>query len=122
MFSKLPSELKDFKSDEVILGDEVTLDDLVKAFMEFNKRKYLERPLETVVTRKEYSVSRRCIDIMQRLDKQKQIKFEDLFDIRNRSYVVVTFLAILDLAKKGRLMIRQDRNLEEIFLSSKEEV
>ena len=122
MYSKVPSELKGFKSEDVILNNEVSLDDLIKAFFEFMKRKNLEKPLEKVVTRKEYSISKRCYDIMQRLDKKKQIKFEDLFDIRNKSYVVVTFLAILDLAKKGRLKIKQDRNLEEILLMAKEEV
>ncbi len=122
LYSKVPSELTSFRSDDVKLDDDISLDDLVKAFMEFQKRKYYEKPLETVVTRKEYSVGKRCHDIMYRLRKNKKVKFEDLFDIRNRSYVVVTFLAILDLAKKGNLRIKQNRNLDEIWLFSNEEV
>ncbi len=116
MYSKVPSELTSFKSDEVNLNDEISLDDLIKAFVEFQKRKYLERPLDTVVTRKEYSVSKRCYDIMKRLHTNKKIHFEELFDIRNKSYVVVTFLAILDLAKKGQLKIKQEKNLDDILL------
>lgn len=122
LYSKVPSELTSFRSDDVKLDDDISLDDLVKAFMEFQKRKYYEKTLETVVTRKEYSVGKRCHDIMYRLRKNKKVKFEDLFDIRNRSYVVVTFLAILDLAKKGNLRIKQNRNLDEIWLFSNEEV
>lgn len=116
MYSKVPSELTSFKSDEINLNDEISLDDLIKAFVEFQKRKYLERPLDTVVTRKEYSVSKRCYDIMKRLHTNKKIHFEELFDIRNKSYVVVTFLAILDLAKKGQLKIKQEKNLDDILL------
>lgn len=116
MYSKLPSELNEFKSDEVIL-DDVSLDDLLKAFMEFQKRKELDKPLNTVVTRKEYSVHVRCNDIMKNLRKKGNMKFEELFEIKSKDYVVVTFLAILDLAKNGKLKIKQDRNLDEITLS-----
>ncbi len=119
MYSKIPSELTSFKSNEVIL-DDISLDDLVLAFVNFQKRKLLERPLNTVVTRKEYSVHERCLDIIKRLNHKKKIKFEELFDIHSKDYVVVTFLAILDLAKNGRLMIKQDRNLDEIILSYRE--
>ncbi len=116
MYSKLPSELNEFKSDEVIL-DDVSLDDLLKAFMEFQKRKEFDKPLNTVVTRKEYSVHVRCNDIMKNLRKRGNMKFEELFEIKSKDYVVVTFLAILDLAKNGKLKIKQDRNLDEITLS-----
>ena len=116
MYSKLPSELNEFKSDEVIL-DDVSLDDLLKAFMEFQKRKELDKPLNTVITRKEYSVHVRCNDIMKNLRKRGNMKFEELFEIKSKDYVVVTFLAILDLAKNGKLKIKQDRNLDEITLS-----
>lgn len=122
LYSKEPSELTSFRSADVTLDENISLDDLVKAFMEFQRRKYYEKPLETVVTKKEYSVGKRCHDIMYRLRESKKVKFEDLFDIRNRGYVVVTFLAILDLAKRGHLRIKQDRNLDEILLLATEEV
>ena len=118
MYSKMPSELKEFKSDEVLISDDFTLEDLVNAFIKFQKRKELDKPLNTVVTKKEYSVKKRSRDIMNRLNKNKQMKFEDLFDIRSKDYIVVTFLAILDLAKNGQLKIQQDRNLDTITLFS----
>lgn len=116
MYSKMPSELSEYKSDEVLIGDDFSLEDLVKAFMAFQQRKELDKPLNTVITRKEYSVHARSRDIMKRLSKNKEMKFEELFDIRSRDYIVVTFLAILDLAKGGKLKIRQDKNLDTITL------
>ena len=117
MYSKIPSELSQYKSDEVLISDDFSLEDLVKAFMAFQQRKELDKPLNTVITRKEYSVHARSRDIMKRLSKTKKIKFEDLFDIRSRDYIVVTFLAILDLAKGGKLKISQNNNLDTITLS-----
>ena len=116
MYSKMPSELSEYKSDEVLISDDFSLEDLVKAFMAFQQRKELDKPLNTVITRKEYSVHARSRDIMKRLSKNKEMKFEELFDIRSRDYIVVTFLAILDLAKGGKLKIRQDKNLDTITL------
>ena len=120
MYSKMPSELTEYKSDSVLINDDFSLDDLVKAFMDFQKRKALFKPLNTVITKKEYSVKVRCHDIMKRLHKNKKMKFDDLFDIRSKDYVVVTFLAILDLAKNGSLKIKQDKNLDTIMLFAKE--
>lgn len=122
MYSKIPSDISCFKSSEVKLEEDISLDDLIKAFMEFQKKQNLAKPLNTVVTRKEYSVDKRCFDIMRRVNNSGSVRFEDLFDIKSKSYVVVTFLAILDLAKKGRIKIKQDNNLDGIILFSKEEV
>ena len=91
MYSKMPSELNEFKTDDVLISDDISLDDLVQAFMAFQKRKELDKPLNTVVTRKEYSVRVRCHDIMSKLEKNKKINFTDLFDVRSKDYVVVTF-------------------------------
>lgn len=120
-FSKTPSLLNEYHDDSVIIDDQITLDDLLKAFLKFQEKKAYEKPLNTVVTRKEYSVHRRSKEIMSKINKVKHLKFQDLFDVYTKPYVVVTFLAILDLAKNGELLIKQDRNLEEIVLSAKGE-
>ena len=73
-----------------------------------------------MITKKEYSVRLRCNDIMIKLNKKKKMKFEELFDVKGKDYIVVTFLAILDLAKSGKLKIKQDKNLETITLFAKE--
>lgn len=122
MYSKLPSELDAFKSDEVLINDDISLDDLVLAFQNFQKRKELDKPLNTVVTRKEYSVRLRSNDIMKKLRDKKKIIFDELFEIKSKDYVVVTFLAILNLAKEGKLKIKQDHNLEQITLFAEGEM
>ena len=42
LFTKSTSSLKEFKSDEIKLGEDVTLDDLLKAFSRFLERKNLK--------------------------------------------------------------------------------
>lgn len=120
-FTKTPSLLNEFHENGPIISDDLSLDDLIKAFMKFKEKKELEKPLNTVVTRKEYSVHRRSAEILKKVREYKQVNFEDLFDIYRKDYVVVTFLSILDLAKKGNIILRQDSNLDSIVLSVREE-
>lgn len=115
-FTKAPSLLNEFHENGPIIGD-LSLDDLINAFMKFQEKKEFEKPLNTVVTRKEYSVHKRSSEILNKLKKHKQVNFEDLFDIYKKDYIVVTFLAILDLAKKGNILLKQDSNLDSIVLS-----
>jgi len=116
LFGKDPSYLNEFKEDGIIIDENITLEDLIKAFANFNLRKEQDKPLSTTITKKEYSVSERSHEIMKKLKEKKKLNFTDLFEIVNKEYIVVTFLSILDLARKGRLNIKQDKNLSEIVI------
>ena len=83
------------------------------------ERKELEKPLQTKVTKKEYSVSARSNEIRRLLKEKKKIEFEELFELVTKEYVIVTFLSILDLARKQELNITQDRNFNNIILELK---
>lgn len=121
MFSKVPSMLDEFHDDRVKINDDVTLEDLINAFLKFQEKKELDKPLNTVITSKEYSIDEIGHKIINKLKVKKNFKFEDLFEERNRSYVVATFLTILDLTRKGKLLLKQDHNLGEIVLSLRED-
>lgn len=118
-FTKSPSLFNDFTNDKINIDEDVSLDDLIKAFSKFCERKEFEKPLNTVVTKKEYSVHKRSKEILNKLRLKKKVEFEELFEVYNKSYVVVTFLSILNLAKQGNLLIIQDHNLDKIVLTSK---
>lgn len=119
-YSKSPTYMDEYKGKGVELSEEVSLDDLVNAFLNFMNRKQLDKPLNTVITKKEYSVHKRNDEIIARLKTNKEIVFDELFDIITKDYVVVTFLSILDLAKKGKLTIKQDNHLDKIILKAKD--
>ena len=116
VFTRSPNDLEEFKSKELVIDDDITLNDLLNAFSNFIERKALDRPLNTVVTSKEYSVNKRNKQIKQILLEKKEVSFEELFDVYNKGYIVVTFLSILDLAKKKELKIKQKSNFNKIYL------
>lgn len=119
IYTKFPSELEQFKTEKVVeKGSDLSV--LLDAFNEFLKRKEEEKPLNTKITNKEYSVDVRNKEIKELLKLKKKVNFYDLFEINTREYIVVTFLSILDLAKKQEIKIIQDNNFNNIVLTIRE--
>ncbi len=114
-YTKQASDISEYDI-ETKLNDDIELDDLLKAFSKFLQKKEDMKPLNTKITTKEYSITKRSKEIKDIIKKKKQVSFEDLFDIRTKSYVVVTFLSILVLAKNNEIKIIQENNFENILL------
>ena len=92
--------------------------DLLKAMNRILRRAQLSKPLETKLTQKEISTEDRILQIKSRLRKlPDKFSFETLVDDCHdiREYVV-TFLAILDMAKDHYLVFSVD-NDETIWFS-----
>ena len=117
-YTKLPENLKEFTEDDKIINSEISIDELVNAFLEMQKRVNYEKPITTKITRKEYSVKERIKEIRNILKNQKRIKFYDLFDIITRESIVVTFLSLLDMSKNSEIQIKQDKSFGTITIES----
>lgn len=114
-FTKEPTDLSDMKSNPK-LPEDIDLDDLIKAFSNFLNRQEKEKPLNTKIATKEYSITARSKEIKDLLQQRKQVNFVELFEIKSKAYIVVTFLSILVLAKNKELQIKQENNFEDILL------
>lgn len=119
VYTREPSDLLEYKEQDEKIDYGVSLDDLLNAFSNFLKSKEFQKPLNTKITNKEYSVGIRCVQIRDILRKKKEVKFQDLFDIITKEYVVVTFLAILNLSKKQEIDIKQEKNFDNILILAK---
>lgn len=119
-YSKEPSNLTVFSDNkEPIINNDITLNDLINAFNEFLKRKQENGPLDTTITRKELSVAIRSKEIKKIIKEKKKIEFFELFEEYTKEYVIVTFLSILELAKKQEINIIQENNFQKIYITAK---
>ena len=114
-FTKYPSDLEEFHTTS-LLSQDFELKDLIEAFNKFLDKKEETKPLNTKITTKEYSINLRSREIKDMILKNKKINFVDLFNIKTKAYIVVTFLSILVLAKNNEIKIIQDNNFENILL------
>ena len=119
IFTKDPMNLYEY-SDPIKNDGDITLDNLVEALNKFLQRKEDEKPLETKIARKELLVTDRTNEIRSLLKKKKKVSFFDLFEVRTKEYVVVTFLSILEMAKEGEITIIQEDNFNNITVNYKE--
>ena len=119
IFTKDPMNLYEY-SDPIKNDGDITLDNLVEALNKFLQRKEDEKPLETKIARKEILVTDRTNEIRSLLKKKKKVSFFDLFEVKTKEYVVVTFLSILEMAKKGEIVITQENNFNNITVNIKE--
>ena len=102
--------------------DDLGIDDLINAFNEMLKRKELDKPLATKITKKEISIPERVIRIRHLLKEKKKVNFIELFDVETKEEVIVNFLSILEMARKNEILIEQDNNFKNILISLREGV
>lgn len=115
IYTKIPENINNYVEETTEINSDVTLDDLLSAFQKYYQRKLANRPLNTKVTINEISVSSRRHDIKKILKEKKKVSFFELFPVVSREYVVATFLAILEMAKKRELKITQKDNFDDII-------
>ena len=115
VYTKLPENLNEFRKNKESNSD-ITLDDLLSAFEEFLKRKRLEEPLNTKVTKRELSVEERIKSIRQIIKVKGKVNFLDLFDDISKPYVIITFLSILNMTKNKEIKLSQTNNFGEIYI------
>ena len=115
VYTKTPESLREYAEEGTIVSGDVTLEDLMLAFQKFLDRKKQEKPLSTTVTKREITVEERRTCIRKILKEKKKVDFFELFEEVTKEYVVVTFLAVLEMAKKQELMIYQENNFDNII-------
>lgn len=118
VLTKLPEDLREYK-DKILFDNNQSIDVLLTAFQNFLDRQKYKKPLNATITKKEYSVEDRIKTIRNILVEKRKVKFNDLFDIINKDYFIVTFLSVLEMTKDNEVLINQDDNFGDIYLEVK---
>ena len=118
-YTKEPTNISQYNDKKIEKSNDITLEDLLEAFLNLEKRKQDEKPIDTKITRKEMSVNSRINSIRQLLLKKAKLNFSDLFDIFSKEYVVVTFLSILDMSKNKEILLSQENNFGNILIEKR---
>ena len=115
IYTKSPENIKNYVDQVNDVASDMTLDDLVNAFKKYLERKVVNKPLNTKIAIKEITVSSRRYEIKKILKLKGKVSFKELFPVVSREYVVVTFLAILEMAKSGEMIIVQNETFDDII-------
>ncbi|MCR5787892.1 MAG: segregation/condensation protein A [Bacilli bacterium] len=116
--TRSPENISEY-AKEIKYNMDLSIQDLINAFLEYRKRLDNEKPLETKITRKELSVKDRIVHIRNILKEKKKIEFTELFESFQKDYVVVTFLSILNMSKNSEIILSQKDNFSPIMIESR---
>ena len=119
IYVKAPERLNNYLEEKITNDGDTSVDDLIDAFKKFLERKNLEKPITTKITNKEYSVKERKHNIKNILREKKKVLFTELFEENNTSFIIVTFLSILEMTKEKEVIIKQDTNFSDISIELK---
>lgn len=120
IFTKLPTNIDEYKVQSEIKESQ-SISILLEAFSSFIERSKLNQPLHTKITSKEISINERIASIRDILRINNKVNFISLFDIWNREYFVITFLAILQMTKNQEIIIEQTDSFSDIYINCREE-
>ena len=115
-YTKSPMNLNAFLEKGNINFGDVHLEDLVDALKKLKEREKYNKPLNTKVTKKEYSIERRIEDIRKILQVRDKVEFLELFSEPNRDFLIVTFLSILTMSKNDEITVTQEDNFKPILI------
>lgn len=118
-YTKSPVSLKEFTDQKISNDGSVTIDDLISAFLAYKERINYQKPINTKITRKELSVEDQMKSIKNKLNIRGKMDFIDLFEEVNREYLIVTFLAILQMSKNDEIFIYQENNFDNIVVEGR---
>lgn len=114
IYVKGPEKISHYTDKKV--EKEESVDALIEAFKSFLNRQELDKPLETTITEKEYSVRERKSGIKNILREKKKVYLDELIDEYSKPYLVVTFLGVLEMVKERDIIINQDKNFDKILI------
>ena len=115
IYTKTPENINNYVEESHEIHADVSLDDLINALQKYYQRKADKKPLNTKVTINEISVTSRRHDIKRLLKDKKRVSFFELLPVVSKEYIVATFLAILEMAKSRELIIKQEKNFDDII-------
>lgn len=119
-YTKPLEDLSFFRKDEKIdlMFDEVNLYDLTKSMDKILERIKFRQPMLSKLENKEISIEARSKSLLKQINKYQgqKVALEDLVDIPTRGYLIITFLAILDLARQNTIIIKQKNNFNDIYI------
>ncbi|MCA5012870.1 MULTISPECIES: segregation/condensation protein A [unclassified Enterococcus] len=119
-FTKEPMDVDEYKEDNPLLEpNQLNTIDLFLAFHAMLEKKKNRQPVETTVAGDDVSIEEKITAISQKMaqiDRQTPVNFEDFFTSHSKQEIVTTFMALLELMKKGSIHVEQEENYSTILL------
>lgn len=119
-YGKAPIDFSEYLEEQTRLKDNGDVTRLIQAFEKMMRRNKMAEPLNTRILTTPISVEGRMLELSKQLKYKKQIPFCTLFTFFDREYIIITFLALLELVKSGEIRLVQNSYHDDCLIDSLE--
>lgn len=120
IFHKSPSDWKEQVPQKkgIPEGLDISIYDVMGAFQKLLVRQQLKKPVHTRIMKQEISIEDRMEQLLTILLHQTEmVQFKDLLEENTVSEMVVSFLAMLELLKLRKIVVRQATTFDPLYVS-----
>ncbi|GEB77117.1 segregation/condensation protein A [Sporolactobacillus inulinus] len=121
LYAKPPSDLTAYENNDLTsipISGRATVHDLLHAFRRLMLKNKLEKPLNTKIDRQVLPIGQQMNLVMNKLASAKHpLSFQSLFSYPDRTHLIVTFLALLELMKLNAIQCMQNENFDDIMIN-----
>jgi len=118
-YTKPAIDFSPYVDEYITLDVKYDTSELILAFEKLLRRQKLDIPMPTTIVPEKVTVNERIVAIENALLFNKRIYFKTLFDRFDKEYIVVTFLALLEMTKVGEIFLKQEENNDDILIIAK---
>ena len=119
-YTKEAVDVDEYKDKTLFLEpNQLNTIDLFLAFHSMLEKKKRRQPIETTVTNDDVSLEEKIAIIsekMKSMNRETAVNFASFFTTYSKQEIVTTFMALLELMKKGVVHVEQEHNYKDILL------
>lgn len=123
-YTRPPADLSGFQSNQqlALFELDVNVYDMLGAFQKMLRRKQLNAPLHTRVSKQDISIKTQMRNVISTLKQSGgKLSFYELFPSMDKMTIVITFLSLLELIKRQFVQVEQKSNFDELFVLLRKE-
>lgn len=117
-YTRPPVIFDNLNIEKTVVQGEISIYDMLGALGRMLERKNWKEPLETRIQKAEIPIEQRMEEVLDVVKKKARsgITFDELFTVRTKSHIVVTFMALLELMKINQVTCKQEQHFEPLYV------
>lgn len=117
IFTRSPVIRNDSNTKSPAIKGEDSIYDMIGALNKMFQRKQWNEPIVSKITRTDIPIEQRMEEVLHIVKRSKEgVAFEKLFTYKSRSYIVITFMALLELMKSDKVFCKQTNHFEALYV------
>ncbi|WP_096270502.1 segregation/condensation protein A [Paucisalibacillus globulus] len=117
-YTRPPVIFENLNIEKTVIQGDISIYDMLGALGRMIERKKWKEPLDTRIQRAEIPIEERMNEVLNVVKQASRngVSFDELFTKRTKSYIVITFMALLELMKIHQVTCKQTKHFETLYV------